>query len=292
MFYEEKRDSLFNNNGSKEGSGVYGVAESEMESNTKGDGGSYTLDIDSDIEFNATSESLLTTTDELCQMINQVFHQVFSDYYGSNVIVNNNASLSVNLVFKPNSLPDAGSDEMPKKCITTLVNTIKKTDSEIVNDILGNNAHRDMEIQKNNNFIFTKAGGGIIYGLLAKQIAQGVNPKNLMDMKKKIMNEVYENQRVAWNKSESTIYVRVYGLDIYKILSLIFGRRTEDGSRLFYNTNIKRPLVNTVPSPNGTNYILEIQKMSENSFVAAMNKMGMGPSHGSIQVVTGSYGNR
>lgn len=233
------------------------------------------------LDFEETTKTHLATTTELAMQINEVFRPLFSDWYGSDVIVDNNGKLLVNFVFKAVTGANVDSN---KRAFLPMDQTIEKSSNKVMNRIsqinnLNNSKSRVLEI--------TDYGAEMIYDVLNNQVRKHMNAFKPASLRP-IIGEVYEN--TGYNNTVQNIYTTVMGVDINKILGILFGTNDTSEGQIIYGIDPKRPVMaNQIPGAR-TNYVVEIQRMSIRRFNDAMNKLGAVPMPGAITAITETVG--
>lgn len=227
------------------------------------------------LEFAATTSTALSTTTELAMQINEVFKPLFSDWHGCDVLVDEAGRLVVNFVFRAVT----GVDDA-KRAFLPINQTLDKSQNKTMNRIVQINALNNASSRR---LEMTKYGAEMIYDVLNRAARQGRNP---FDPKSflKLTGEIYEN--AGYNNSIQNIYCTVMGIDINKILGLLFGTKDEKEGQIIYGLTPKRPVVAGQMPGARTNFIVEIQKMTMRKFNEAMTRLGAVPMPGAITAIT------
>lgn len=229
------------------------------------------------LELVSTVKKSLTTTTELAMQVNEVFKPLFSDWHGCEIVPDNNGNLLVNFIFKAiNTGKEDTRAFLP-------INHIQEKSSNKTLDRI--NAINLMNSSKNRTMELTSYGAEMIYDVMVNSLKKSVNPANIPSMYK-IIGEVAEN--VGYGGMVQNIYCTATGIDIFKVLGVVFGTKDKDnGSRIVYNARAIRPVAANVAGVRA-NYIVEIERMTMDDYNAAMMKMGMFPMPGAITAVTGT----
>lgn len=228
---------------------------------------------DNPLKFETIISKMTTTTTKLAMQINEVFHNMFSDYYGSDVRYTENG-IAVFLVFKPD--PTSKGDD---KRAFVPIQEVNKTTNDTVNRMMSINAinnarRRTMEI--------TSYGMEIMYDLMNQGMRKKVNPKNPQTF----LNFTGEAETKDGLYSPITcVYCTMFGLDLYRILDVIFGAKSKDGSRYIYNVKAMKP-INMMPGVVSQNWIVEIERMTTSAFDKLSRDIGGVPIPGAISAVT------
>lgn len=225
------------------------------------------------MEFVDTISSTLTTTTDLAIKINTVFNQVFADYHGCNIGIDNTGRVVMNLVFRAIN-PDPGdertvafkpielnNDTDPNKKVSRLISTINLTNSN------------------SNRMRLTQDGCELLYGILEPGIKN--NMKNIVpESFNKIVGETVA--RTGYIGQEN-IFCTVNCIDVIKVLGILYGSRDVKEGSIVYAIYPKRPVDNQqVPNPN---FIIEIQRMTQARYNAFMANIGC-PTTDMVTAVT------
>lgn len=232
---------------------------------------------DETIKLPTTVRTTLMSTTDLCQYINEVFKPVAKDYYGSEVFPNANGQIEVNMVFK--AIPD--NDKNRRVFIPIGADESKKTENSVLNRINALNAMN----MGSNTMKMTSYGTEILYDLMQTNARKKINPDKPETMNN-FFAEIKEN--AGYGITVQNVYNTVVGLDIYKILPLIFGSTDDNGDKVIRKINPIRPLTAGVVVAARPNYLIEIQTMSIKAYKTAMAKVGMMPMPGAITAITGT----
>lgn len=211
-------------------------------------------------EFDGLLKSKLTTTLALSRQVNALFRPVFSDFEGSIVTPNQFGQLDVTLFFKdkgnamdgqikslvPVTETVTGGGAIDRIMRMNLRNSAKSYDfSEETKEVLS-------------DFIYTRGNS---------------NPK--------WKEHIYEQTEQNYNGY--TIYVKVLGIDIVRVLKKIYGNKV-NGSFIDYNVSIIKP-IGVDNSGANQNYLVNIQQLDSKQVEKLANEIGIIPVSGSIQMV-------
>ena len=229
---------------------------------------------DSYTDFIPTTGTLLSSTNELCAEINKRFSVLYEDWYGSRVRIGDKGQISVDFIFKPS--PNFSADELSKCAFVPLDNDAERNDR---NDILKQVIFQNMVSRsKNRHFKLTNFGSESLEKFLFNGI-QGIDPFEPETFHKQ--NLIAESEETNSYGHVETIFVVLTGIDVYKLLSVIFGPK-EKGSRLTYTINPIR-LINV---NNAADWLITIDRMSNASYNAAMTKLGYNTQGSGLGAVT------
>lgn len=235
--------------------------------------------IDSEpLPFVETTSTSLTTTTELAMKINTILKSIFRDYHGCDIVVDNNSNIGITLVFRV--LNDINKDD-EKQQIFTFVD--EKKGSGIVGKINLINSINDAN-QRHSKL--TDTGAELIYDMLAEPVRRNMSPfkPNTID---KIIGETIE--QIQYSATQN-VYCSVPGIDINRILGILFGSKSNNEGQIYYSIEVKRPVfpqgaAGLVPSSR-TSYIIELKKMTARKYNEAMSKIGAVPLNGAIAAIT------
>lgn len=244
---------------------------------------------DTPLDFDATISKRLTTTTELAMQINEVFKVIFSDWYGSEVRVDGNGNLIVVFTFK--ACPVRDDDD--SRAFLPISQMRNRSSNQMLDRIMSinmmNTSNRNMEI--------TNYGAELMYDVMSLH-TRNKSKVNPIELVKPYIGETFEN--VGYGATVQNIYNTVTGIDIRKILGVVFGTResSKAGDHYIYNAKAMRPVDhgvmmqcmtnNGIVAPPSANYIVEIERMTNNRFESAMTKLGRTPMPGAITAITGS----
>lgn len=228
------------------------------------------------LAFDATVEKVLTTTTELSMQVNEVFKPLFSDWYGCEIGPDSNGNLIVNFIFKA---VNSGDDST--RAFLPIDKVREKTSNKTLDRILSINL---MNSSKSHTMEITSYGAEMMYDVMLNALKKNIKPDNVATMRNYI-GEVSES--VGYGGAIQNIYCTVTGIDIYKILGIVFGTKDSTGSQIVYNAKAIRPVAAGMVVAKA-NYIVEVEKMTMSKYNTAMTKMGMYPMPGAITAVTGT----
>lgn len=244
---------------------------------------------DTPLDFNTTIERSLTTTTELAMQINEVFKAIFSDWYGSEVKVDGNNNLIAVFTFK--AAPGQVADD--KRAFLPISDMRERSSNKMLDRIMSINM---MNASNHHNMEITPYGAELLYDVMSFHMKNNIKV-NPVDIVRPYVGETFEN--VGYGTAQN-IYNTVIGIDIYKVLGVVFGTRktSNPGDHYIYNIRAMRPVDydvimqcmtnNGIVTPPSANYILEIERMTNNRFRSAMAKLGKTPIPGAITAITGS----
>lgn len=233
---------------------------------------------DTPLEFKEIISKSTCTSTKLSMMINEVLCDLFSDYYGCELVVNEQGCLDVTLLFK--AIPVVKGDD--KRAFLPIASQQDQSNNQTLNRVMAINKmnaarHRTMEI--------TPYGMEMLYDIMTSQNKKSVNIKN-PETFKRFTGEIAE--QAGMYSTVNNIYCSMIGIDIYRIINIIFGQKDEKGRRYVYKVTAIRP-VNPYPYANvggRNNWIIEIERMTIDAFNELSRELGVMPIPGSITAVT------
>lgn len=213
-----------------------------------------TLEIQEFADFEGTITSKMINTHNLAKLINERLQPVFDDYRGSFISpMPNGAGIGITLIF--NQL-------QPQQITEESVLAFKSTES--ARGAGGNIAERSRvlfnSIYNGRKFQITDDAAHAL-GVLFRDPA-----------------------KINWNSASGERYNRngmgqgscnyINGLDINKVLEMIYGSRNDDGVKIFYRAQITSPIGN-----NGmqqvNNWLMRIDMMTEESGAEMCQEAGV-----------------
>lgn len=232
------------------------------------------------LDFEEIIDTSYSSTTKLSMQINEIFKPLFSDWYGCDIIPDpESGSFIVSFIFKAVA---TGDDE--NRAFLPITNKKQKTSNSTLDRILqinriNSSAQTNMEI--------TPYGMELIYDLIYDNLKKNINPEKPSTYKN-IVAETVENTGIGMYSGQTqNIYNTVVGIDIKKVLAILFGNKTKDGKD-YYAYNIFA--INIAPNnfnTNRVNYILEIQRCPYNKGQQTVAELsGRMNAPGAISAVT------
>lgn len=256
---------------------------SKAEANDKNDKQLLHIVNNTPIKEDYTVKKSLTTTTKLSMQINEVFGPLFTDWYGSEVIPDSNGNLMVNFVFRAIAVPQ--NEELKKKmAFLPLSKMQEKTSNRTLDRIMSINM---INSTNNQTMGLTQYGAEMAYDVMLNGNRNKVNPNNPESFRKQnLIGEIAEN--VGFGGMQQNIYCVISGIDIYKVLNVVFGTNDENGDRVIRNAVPIRPV--TAFNTGRNNFIMEIETMSTKKYNETMVEIGASPMPGAITAITGTLG--
>ena len=233
---------------------------------------------DTPLEFKEIISKSTCTSTKLSMMINEILHDLFSDYYGCELVVNEQGCLDVTLLFK--AIPVVKGDD--KRAFLPIASQQDQSNNQTLNRVMAINKmnaarHRTMEI--------TPYGMEMLYDIMTSQNKKSVNIKN-PETFKRFTGEIAE--QAGMYSTVNNVYCSMIGIDIYRIMNIVFGQKDKQGRRYVYKVTAIRP-VNPYPYANvggRNNWVIEIERMTIDAFNELSRELGVMPIPGSITAVT------
>ena len=220
----------------------------------------------SSIPFNADNGSKLMRSAELNELIYDVFASTFNDFYGCMVEQNmQDKRPELHLYFKHKNA--ANMDKSKLTAFDSPVNNSNSGKGTSINERVQNAIINRSKTAHNKNYIITEAGKDILGSLMINRGGQAINWNQCLV-------EMPDNS--YGNPQFSSLMVAVKGIDLLKVIALIYGNKIEvkeeDGTTHFdkvvYECSIVRvqSIGNVYQNPQGTvlslNFILSIQQLN------------------------------
>ena len=99
-----------------------------------------------------------------------------------------------------------------------------------------------------------------------------------------LVNRCVGEEKVP-NYGRTVTYATVYNVDLYKLLGEIYGTKDSNGSYLQYLVSLVRPESQAYGIPNGTNWLISLQRISMKELQKLGEKTGMMVSTNVIPMV-------
>lgn len=243
---------------------------------------------DSPESFNGSYLTAYMQTAELERKINGMMSEIFEDYHGCILTVNQNnyanRDIRVDLFFRPRR---ASVDEKndTRAFVSTEESVINPNDGAIINAVRRNTA----TAKRSTAFALTDYAAQILYDFLPDGIKTGRGYGTTVDWrnpvsyaKANLISEAVDSGQLG----SQLIYSCITGLDIVKLIGFIYGEKDPDSkSGNIYNITVSRPATD-MPSVLGSNWIVSISKMTWADYDKIMQKLGMTPSRGNLPINT------
>lgn len=222
------------------------------------------LDMDGHVPFNPVADTAITTTDDLGKIINSIFGEVFEDYYGCTLSVTYMANYYSYVV-----VPMLYFKILDKSKYTADSRTAFVPMSEVAANSPIARVQRLSRIAATNGIKveMTENGKSILEDFVIKNSKINENVR--------IKDEFDWTQAYNVLPTENGTFVRVFKLDMFAILRLIFGDKTEDGVKQYYNITPNGTIgaVNQYQKPSNWNLI--IMRLNSANLNYAAKQLGL-----------------
>lgn len=238
---------------------------------------------DTPLKFETTVEKMLTTSTELAMMINEVFKPMMSDWYGSEIIIGNNGELIVNFTFK-----SITNGDNTRRVFLPINQATEKSSNQTLDRFMSVNL---MNAAKSRNMEITSYGIEMMLDVMLPHVKQKIKADNVNTIRP-FIGETYES--AGMYSTVQNIYNTVTGIDINRVLNVVFGARESSnaGDHFIYKARALRPvdmaMMQYAYNKPSVNYIVEIERMTNNKYNNAMLKIGKTPMPGTITAITGT----
>lgn len=213
------------------------------------------------LDFNGTFKSKLITTFKIGEIINRLFKSVLSDYEGCIIVPNNFGQFEVVMYFRDKG---AAPDNKVKAIMSASSKTNKQNSAlERIQQMNIRNSAKKYEL--------TQEAKDVIEEFIPTK--PGQSPK--------WSEHVFEQNEVNYNVQ--TVYVRVNGLDLLRVLGKLYGRKSGD-SRIEYAVSPVR-VVGADVNGQLKNWLISVQQLDSTKVEELANELGMIPTTGQIQMI-------
>lgn len=211
-------------------------------------------------EFVSTIKTMVTSTIDLTKKINGLFRAAgIVDFYGSTLKPNpTTGQLELVLYFKPDPSNNGGI--------------------HFVEPVTGQRTGSTSGISRVLSLNTRNSGRTVQLSQDGKDVLEDLVQKGF-------------NQKVDWNRYSAevteqvnfggyyNIYVKVYNLDLNKILRKIWGSKDQDGGRYEYSVNVNRVI------PGSDNLIITVQQLSSKNVEEIAAKIGIVSGVGNFNII-------
>ena len=220
------------------------------------------IELDQHAEFNATADVLITTTTDECRVINSVFKQVFRDFYGTSLEVQFQSNLGSYIVVPSlmfRVLPESEYQKPGYYAFKTL-------SAQPSNDILG----RVQRLSK------ISAVNGVKVDIT--EDGKSALSDFVLNIDKNDIN------KYDWNKSFDIVpnttdtFIKVYKLDISKILKKIYGDKIDENGkeRYYYQITPTYRINGSMQYKQIDNWAINILRLNQKNQNKALEELGYG----------------
>ena len=183
------------------------------------------------IDFPALYSTAYFDTQSLCKLINNLFKDLFQDYYGSRIEIVQNRSLMCSIFFSDNS--SFQTNEAPYRAIEPILQKDKiKSGEDKINAFNHVTSHG-----RQNNYQLTEQGKQLLSRVINNSFVNNMNGK--IDWKKVTAEGSFQTNAGMYGSTKSYFQVMI---DLVKILKAAYGSITDDGGRWQYSIDIGNPI--------------------------------------------------
>lgn len=213
------------------------------------------------MEFDGLLKAKMTTTVALAKSVNRLFRPALSDYEGCIILPNQFGQLELTLWFKDKGNPIDGSAKalMP----TNQINRQQSSVNDKIRAMNARNRQKSYELTQDAKDVL----GEFIW------VKQGHN----IDWNQHVLEQTQQNL------GNYTIYVKIVGIDILRILRKIYGKK-KDNSIVEYNISIIRP-VGVDFGYNSQNFLINILQLDVKEVEKIASEIGFIPANGQIPMI-------
>lgn len=215
------------------------------------------------IKFNALSDSMLITSNDLCKIASEVFRGIFADCEGTRFDLNGN-NFSLSAIFNHGKY----DDDAIVAC--TMFANVENTDSRVINKI----RQRDNQMQYGDRYQLTENGKDFFKELLMPRSFNNGKPNW-----NSIVCEFSEQQTRGFYGFGQMVpqYTKVNFIDLGRLCEFLFGSEI-NGDRVVYLVNILDSVRNQMAMIPGVsnNYMLNVTRISDKEVRAVYEKLGYG----------------
>ena len=214
------------------------------------------------VPFNATAETVITSTNALAKCINDVFSQVFSDYYGCSLRVQLNPQTQGYII-------------IPRLHFTVQ----KKYDDDKIYAFrpLGANKNGDSMVGRVQRLSQSASSGTKV---LITDDAKSALGEFLITPAIKANNFDWSSA-YGTTSTDSDTYINVFKLDLLKLVNMIYGDTDSTGSKLYYQITPTGLIGNQYKSAE--NWAIQILRLNHTNESAAAELLGFNiPSQASM----------
>ena len=223
------------------------------------------ISMEAHTDFNAVADVAITNTDDLGKIINTIFGGVFKDYHGCKLEV----------IYMPNNF----SFMVVPRLYFQILDKSQYTNDAVTAFIPMSEINSNNMITRVQRVAMTSAIAGVKADITE-------NGKSILEdfiIKNKINDQIIklEDGPEKWNQvyrpvvGRTGTFMEVFKLDIFEILRMIYGAKSEDGSKYFYQITPNGSIgaVNQYQKP--TNWNLIIMRLNNNNLNHAAKQLGM-----------------
>ncbi len=222
------------------------------------------LDMKAHAEFEAVADTAITTTDDLGKVINSIFGEVFDDYYGCTLKVEYMPNYCAYVVFPMLYFKVLSNEEYRNAKRTAFLPM-----SEVAADSMVARVQRLSRIAATSGVKVEMTADG-------KSILEDFVIKN-----SKINQNVHLEDSFDWTQAYNVIptengtFVRVFKLDMFNLLKMIYGDKSADGSKQYYQITPTGTIGAVTQYQKPSNWSLIIMRLDGNNLNYAAKNLGI-----------------
>lgn len=213
--------------------------------------------------FEAIAETKFITSNQLCKLVSELFHNVFADFEGCLFNVSNNEP-TISLIFNHGEYAEGAT----RACERLSAKTVGST-------VIDRGRSRDSLIKDGDRYYLTEDGQDVVKDLLIRRLYNNGNP-NLRN----VVSEFTDRGPInSYFQQIQPQYTMVSYISIDRLCGLLFGDKDEEGNPVEYSVNIATAInppyaVNPGISVN-TNYVLNISQISSKELSKLCDTLGL-----------------
>lgn len=253
-------------------------------------------------EFPATHEGMLTTSNDLCRHVNTLMKNVFADFVGSKVYVDQQ-SVNGQIVINPLhpvqlelyfNVGGATTPTDSKKVLAFRSIEDKIKDSVYkggANNIIQRTIGMNIAVSTNKCSEITQDGIDIIGDLLWNDVAGSIGkmtPKVLNDRGITVEGSTTAAASPYNPNPQRVVYNIVRQVDIDKILKLIFDNKNNE---IAYQTKPIKPIDYVQKQDGTTRWLIEVSRLNLRNYTDLCHSIGLYDTGSGINFVTESFSN-
>lgn len=223
----------------------------------------YTVHFEQRPKLAYVGKSVYITSNELCQIANEVFHATFADYEGCCLEFGQGGDPTVSLFFNHGQYEEG-------QHVAVSRNTANKAVSETLSRI----RLRDQLMKDGDRYFVTDDGKDIITKLLTNRAFNNNKPNWGVLAAEHVDKNMYN----MYNMQPVPQLTKIMQIDLNRLVAFIFGRKDEDGSDIDYVVTVSgliNPIMGSAPS-SSKNFMLNITAVSANNVKSLYEKLGLG----------------
>lgn len=224
----------------------------------------FVINVDEPVAFNAIAETKFITSNDLCQMVSELFRNIFADFEGCIFEYDNNFGPSLALVFNHGKY----DEDAILACERASGKTVGST-------VIDRTRTRDYFTREGDRYQLTEDGRDAVKSLLINRMYNNGSP----NFKSIVSEYVDRNAANMWNQGNLPQYTKVSYIDIRKVCCLIFGDKDDNNVPVDYEILVRSSMnQNSMYGgiPAYQNYMLNIIRASLAETQKIYEKIGLG----------------